>query len=232
MVEWLNVSFQVDVDPDYLYESQELLKQGYAWVGVSAQQLGVQGPLGLKQWDPKRYHALHHPGDTFSYSIFSQAAKSLIDPLGAHPLGSLRPRLLLADGESQSAFRMVTYANAIQPLNHLFGGFLIHSRGASGAPISQAPQAAPAMPPVARIRADLGVPTLTVETETDILPTGSATFRRPSRIPSSSGCGRCQEHRTSIRPSSAWPRPRCSATSRSIPSCRARTCPTRARSVM
>jgi hypothetical protein len=172
VVEWLNVSFQVDVDPDYLYESQELLKQGYAWVGVSAQQLGVQGLLGLKQWDPKRYHALHHPGDTFSYSIFSQAAKSLIDPLGAHPLGSLRPRLLLADGESQSAFRMVTYANAIQPLNHLFGGFLIHSRGAPGAPISQAPQPAPAMPPVARIRADLGVPTLTVETETDIIPAG------------------------------------------------------------
>jgi hypothetical protein len=172
VVEWLNVSFQADVDPDYLYESQQLLNQGYAWVGVSAQQLGVQGPLGLKHWDPKRYHALHHPGDTFSYSIFSQAAKSLIDPLGAHPLGSLRPRLLLADGESQSAFRMVTYANAIQPLNHLFGGFLIHSRGASGAPISQPPQPAPAMPAVARIRADLGVPTLTVETETDILPTG------------------------------------------------------------
>ena len=38
VVEWLNVSFQVDVDPDYLYESQQLLKQGYAWVGVSAQQ--------------------------------------------------------------------------------------------------------------------------------------------------------------------------------------------------
>ena len=172
MVEWLNVSFQVDVDPDFLYESQQLLKQGYAWVGVSAQQLGVQGPLGLKHWDPKRYHALHHPGDTFSYSIFSQAAKSLIDPLGAHPLGSLRPRLLLADGESQSAFRMVTYANAIQPLDHLFGGFLIHSRGANGAPISQSPQPAPAMPSVARIRTDLGVPALTVETETDIAPTG------------------------------------------------------------
>jgi Alpha/beta hydrolase domain len=46
VVEWLNVSFQADVDPDYLYESQQLLKQGYAWVGVSAQQLGVQGNTG------------------------------------------------------------------------------------------------------------------------------------------------------------------------------------------
>lgn len=172
VVEWLNVSFQADVDPDYLYESQQLLRDGYAWVGVSAQQLGVEGPIGLKAWDPQRYSALHHPGDTFSYSIFSQAAQALLNPRGVNPLGSLHPRLLLADGESQSAARMVTYANAIQPLDHLYGGFLIHSRGAAGAPISQAPQPAPAMPSVARTRTDLGVPALTVETETDIAPTG------------------------------------------------------------
>lgn len=172
VVEWLNVSFAVDVDPDFLYESQQLLRAGYAWVGVSAQQLGVEGPVGLVNWDPARYSALHHPGDTFSYSIFSQAAEALMHPKGASPLGPLHPRVLLADGESQSAARMVTYANAIQPLNGLFNGFLIHSRGAAGAPISQAPQPAPAMPAVARIRTDLGVPVLTVETETDIVPSG------------------------------------------------------------
>src|SRR6266516_4376161 len=172
VVEWLNVSFNVDIDPDFLYEVQQLVRAGYAWVGVSAQQLGVQGPLGLKNWDPARYHALSHPGDTFSYSIFSQAAESLLHPNGAHPLGRLRPRALIADGESQSAARMVTYANAIQPLDRLFDGFLIHSRGAGGAPISQPPQAAPPMPPVAQTRTDLGVPALTAETETDILATG------------------------------------------------------------
>ena len=172
VVEWLNVSFNVDIDPDFLYESQELLREGYAWVGVSAQQAGVEGPLGLKNWDPARYGALSHPGDTFSYSIFAQAAKALLDPRGARPLGPLRPRALIADGESQSASRMVTYANAIQPLTRLFDGFLIHSRGAAGAPISQAPQAAPPAPAVARIRTDIGVPVLTVETQTDIVPSG------------------------------------------------------------
>jgi Alpha/beta hydrolase domain len=172
VVEWLNVSFNVDIDPDFLYESQELVRAGYAWVGVSAQQLGVQGPFGLKSWDPVRYHALSHPGDTFSYSIFSQAAKAVLDPRGARPLGPLHARALIADGESQSALRMVTYADAIQPLDHLFSGFLIHSRGAGGAPISQAPQATPPMPAVARIRTDIGVPVLTVETQTDILVSG------------------------------------------------------------
>ncbi|HEX3923518.1 MAG TPA: alpha/beta hydrolase domain-containing protein [Streptosporangiaceae bacterium] len=172
VVEWLNVSFNVDIDPDFLYESNELLRAGYAWVGVSAQQLGVTGPAGLKSWDPARYSALSHPGDTFSYSIFSQAAEAVLHPRGASPLGPLRPRALLADGESQSASRMVTYANAIQPLNRLFDGFLIHSRGAAGAPISQAPQAAPAMPAVARIRTDSGAPVITVESQTDILASG------------------------------------------------------------
>jgi hypothetical protein len=169
VVEWLNVSFNVDIDPDFLYESQELLRAGYAWVGVSAQQAGVEA---LRSWDPARYGALSHPGDTFSYSIFAQAAEALLHPRGPSPLGPLRPRVLIADGESQSAFRMVTYANAIQPLTGLFDGFLIHSRGAAGAPISQAPQAAPPAPAVARIRTDIGVPVLTVETQTDILPSG------------------------------------------------------------
>jgi hypothetical protein len=59
---------------------------------------------------------------------------------------------------------MVTYANAVQPLDRLFDGFLIHSRGAAGAPISQAPQAAPPMPALAGIWTDIGVPVLTVET--------------------------------------------------------------------
>jgi Alpha/beta hydrolase domain len=173
VVEWLNVSFAIDVDPDYLYESQELVRAGYAWVGVSAQQLGVQGPFGLTHWDPFRYHALHHPGDTFSYSIFSQAARALLHPRGARPLGPLHARALIADGESQSAERMVTYANAIQPLDRLFDGFLIHSRGAGGAPISQAPEASQAqVPAVARIRTDIGTPVLTVESQTDILASG------------------------------------------------------------
>src|SRR5215469_1768252 len=173
VVEWLNVSFTIDVDPDFLYASQELVRAGYAWVGVSAQQLGVQGPFGLTHWDPFRYHALHHPGDTFSYSILSQAAQALLHPRGARPLGPLHARVLIADGESQSAARMVTYANAIQPLDRLFDGFLIHSRGAHPAPISQAPEASPAsMPAVARTRTDIGTPVLVVESQTDILAAG------------------------------------------------------------
>lgn len=166
VVEWLNVSIGTDLDPDYLYESNELLRAGYAWVGVSAQQQGV---AALKNTDPARYGSLNHPGDTFSYSIFSQAGQALLGAPGVDPLGGMRPNTLIADGESQSAFRMVTYANAIHPIDRLFDGFLIHSRGANSAPISQAPQADQPTPSVVSTRTDLTTPVLTVQTESDVL---------------------------------------------------------------
>ncbi|HEY4017883.1 MAG TPA: alpha/beta hydrolase domain-containing protein [Pseudonocardiaceae bacterium] len=165
VVEWLNVTTGVDLDADYFYDNAELLRDGYAWVGVSAQSAGVNS---LRAIDPTRYGGLNHPGDTFSYSIFSQAARSLLNPTGVAPLGGLRPKALIADGESQSALRMTTYANAIQPVDHLFNGFLIHSRSANAAQISQAPQVPQASPAVADDRTDLGVPVLAVETETDL----------------------------------------------------------------
>ena len=46
----------------------------------------------------------------------------------------LRPQRLIAAGESQSAFALVTYYNGVQPLTHAFDGFFVHSRGASGFP--------------------------------------------------------------------------------------------------
>ncbi|WP_249228019.1 alpha/beta hydrolase domain-containing protein [Kutzneria sp. CA-103260] len=161
VVEWLNVTAGIDLDPDFQYENEELLRAGYAWVGVSAQQLGVDA---LKKIDPGRYGTLNHPGDTFSYDIFSQAAQALRHPQGADPLQGLKPKALIADGESQSAFRMVTYANAIQPVQRLYDGFLIHSRRDAGAPINLNQ-----LSPAAWTRTDSGVPVLTVQTETDVL---------------------------------------------------------------
>ena len=54
-------------------------------------------------------------------------------------LGGLRPERLIAVGESQSAGRLVTYINAVHPLVDVYDGFLVHSRGGGGAPLSQAP---------------------------------------------------------------------------------------------
>ncbi|MFL6078089.1 MAG: alpha/beta hydrolase domain-containing protein [Mycobacteriales bacterium] len=166
VVEWLDVPGGVEVDPDFLYTHAELVRAGDAWVGVTTLH---QGAASLQARDPARYAALSQPGDSYSYSIYSQAAQLLRHPGAVDPLGGLRPRTLIGDGYSGASFHVVTYIDALQPVDRLFDGFLVHSRKASAAPISVAPQPQQPAPPVARTRTDLDVPVLTVETETEIL---------------------------------------------------------------
>jgi hypothetical protein len=183
VVEWLNVSAQLELAPDFGYAHEELLRAGFAWVGVSAQQLGVNQPqFGLKTWDPVRYGALSHPGDSFSYDIFSQAGRAVRgESAGPRPLGTLHPRLVLADGESQSASRMAAYVDGVAPSARVFDGFMIHSRGQGTAPLSQAPQPLVTTPSPTLIRTDLRTPVLQFETETDV-PTTGLSFA-PARQP-------------------------------------------------
>src|SRR5262249_17775018 len=43
IVEWLNVSGGVDANPDWTQTHVEIIREGAAWVGVSAQYVGVEG---------------------------------------------------------------------------------------------------------------------------------------------------------------------------------------------
>jgi hypothetical protein len=184
VVEWLNVSGGVDAAPEWDYSHVELLREGYAWVGVTAQ---FAGAAFLPIYDSVRYASIFHPGDSWSYDIYSQAGMAILHG-NPRPLGVLtqRAQSLIAEGESQSAFRMVTYYNAIQPVAQVYQGFLIHSSG-SGAQLSQslagvgvlggasapAPPGIPATPDItvpatAFIRDDLHQPVLFFNTETDV----------------------------------------------------------------
>jgi hypothetical protein len=163
-VEWLNVSGGLDAAPDWGLGNAELLRSGSVWVGVSAQAGGVNS---LKN-DPGRYGTLDHPGDIYSYDIYSQVAEALRRPTTTNLLGKRRYKIrtMIGDGESQSAFRMVTYVNAIQPQTGLFDGFFVHSRFAVGAPITDGGQNA--IPNPTLIRTDTKKPVLVLESETDV----------------------------------------------------------------
>ena len=185
LVEWLNVSGGFDAHPDYTYLADEILRGGYAWVGVSAQYVGIEGgpvavstPMsaaagagkGLRAMDPARYDDLRHPGDAFAYDIFTQAADAA---RSGELLDDLEPERVLAVGESQSGFALTTYANGVQPLTDTFDGFLIHSRGGATAPlgvfgkgvdIASTLGGAPTL-----LRDDLDVPVLTLQSETDVV---------------------------------------------------------------
>jgi hypothetical protein len=148
VVEWLNVSTGQDVDFLYAGVRDLLLRDGYVWIGVSAQRMGVEQ---LTRWNPDRYGKLTvaastvdsadgkeldpgRPGspmaggDVLSWDIYSQVAAAIRDR--SSPLmGGLKVRHLIAAGQSQSAFRLSSYFNSIQPLHGLYEGFLLYDRG-------------------------------------------------------------------------------------------------------
>ncbi len=146
IVEWFNVSGGADGDPGFMYTSQEILREGYAWVGVSAQQVGIQGGgfsmMGnlvqpLVKWDPERYGSLSHPGDAYSYDMFTIAGRIVKGDGSIDVLEGLTPERLIAYGESQSAMMMVSYVDGVHPLAKVFDGFFIHSRGARVMPVGK-----------------------------------------------------------------------------------------------
>ena len=178
LVEWLNVTAGFETPPSWGTGHLEMRRGGSVWVGVSAQLIGIEGsensllPLHLKAANPERYGSLVHPGDSFSYDIFSQVAQALRSPQDIDPLDGLVAERLIAYGESQSAGRLVTYINAIQPLYNTFDGYMVHSRGDGASFLAQAPQAEIETPNGALIRSDINVPVLTFETETDVVLLG------------------------------------------------------------
>ncbi|MFT4518014.1 MAG: hypothetical protein ACI9JM_000391 [Halioglobus sp.] len=182
VVEWFNVSGGVDSPPAWLQAHTELVREGYVWVGVSAQRAGVEGggafDLPVKTIDPERYGELNHPGDSFSYDIFSQAAQAVRNPQGMDPLGGLNVTTMIATGQSQSASRLITYINAVHPTIELFDGFIVHGRGSGSSSLSQEPQLSVATPRPAYIRGDMPQPVITLQAETDVLRGGAVTFRQ------------------------------------------------------
>jgi hypothetical protein len=186
LVEWLNVSGGVDANPDYAAMEAEIVRAGHTWVGVSAQQIGVEGGpvlvsapgaesvtgLGLRSLDPERYAGLDHPGDGYSFDIVTQVARAARE--GGPLTGGAVPDAVLAMGQSQSAIALVSYINGVQPLTRAFDGFLVHSRASASLPFVAPGEYADlggsiggGVAPI--IRADLGVPVLTLQAENDVV---------------------------------------------------------------
>jgi hypothetical protein len=162
IIEWNNVTPGHDLDIDWLQSHDYWMRTGYAWVGVSAQRVGVEA---LKVWNARRYGKLDvtHAGtvsnDDLSYDVFAHAAQAVRAGAGANgvrPLGDLRVQRLFATGHSQSAGRLATYVNSVHPLARVFDAVVIHGGGG-------------------RIREDLGsVKVFKLLAETDVLSSQAA----------------------------------------------------------
>src|SRR5215475_6057018 len=163
LVEWYNVTNGFDAENMWFFGWEHMMRAGYIWVGVSAQQVGV---TALKKFSSTRYGSIDVnqggtvTNDALSYDIFSQAGQAIRNPKGKDLLGGLKPRHVIAIGESQSASRLSTYVNSIHPLANVYEGFLLFSS------LNQ------------KIRTDLTVPVWKMSAEYDV-GFGEANVRQP-----------------------------------------------------
>ena len=107
VVEWQNVTLGYDFEVGWPMFSDLMMRDGYAWVGVTAQPIGVNF---LRTWDPVRYGSLAHPGipsvlprtgesgfvvirgETYSDAIFTDLGVVLQQPGAIDPLGTGKDR--------------------------------------------------------------------------------------------------------------------------------------------
>jgi hypothetical protein len=195
---WNNVTAGHDL---FGAESLELFEGGFALVCLTPQKVGIEGlppaPQGLAAWDAQRYGSLSIPSDDYSYDIYTQGARAVgrdraTTPVD--PLGGLEVRRVVAQGASQSAGRLATYVNAIQPISRAFDGFILQIYFGTGSAlevgdavvnINNAPAARPRdrMRGANLLRDDLGVPIFVVNSELEAIACypvrqpDSATFR-------------------------------------------------------
>lgn len=147
LLDWVNVTAQFENAVDSIEAHELLLREGYAWVHVSAQAAGldtpvVPNPLVPKKWDPERYAAISHPGDQYSFDMFSQIAKAIKHGgfNDVDPMGGLAVDYVLAAGQSQSAGRLTAYVEQHQTKADVIDGFLIHGTfGGNGPALSPVP---------------------------------------------------------------------------------------------
>ena len=123
-------------------DSPEVFENGFAYVAASVQRVGIHGepdnPQGLRNWDPERYGSLSIPSDDYSFDIYTQIANLVAFDRhrdGLDPMGGLDVRRIVAQGASQSAARLASYLNGVQPLTRRFDAFFLVMYFGGGTPL-------------------------------------------------------------------------------------------------
>lgn len=129
VLEWLNTSLGFDLDGAWSLTRDELIREGYAWVGVSAEAASAES---LKAADPTRYAQTHIAHVGLAFDIFTQAAAHIRQAAPQWGTSSTAAVQVLGLGYSQSGSFLITYINAFQPRTHAFNGFYAMSTAAVG----------------------------------------------------------------------------------------------------
>lgn len=135
VAEWNNVTLTQDVEWNWFGDPEFMLKNGYTFVGVTAQNTGVNSLLAF---DAARYAGLTVNGngtvptgpgldsDALSYDVFGAALNAIKgNRTGVDPLGGITPGTVVSSGESQSCGRLATHHNEINPLQGIADAYLL-----------------------------------------------------------------------------------------------------------
>jgi hypothetical protein len=152
LAEWYNVTAFRDIEWNWFGDPEFMLDNGYTFVGVSAQNVGM---TGLYAFDNPRYGGLTvngggtvptgkidpgcvdfvtvpdvrcptHDSDALSYDIFGAAINAVKDNrTGGDPLPGFAPDTVIASGESQSCSRLSSHYNKIEPLQDIVDAYLL-----------------------------------------------------------------------------------------------------------
>ncbi|MEX2132049.1 MAG: alpha/beta hydrolase domain-containing protein [Pseudohongiellaceae bacterium] len=154
LLEWQNVTAGYDLDALWSSFRDDFVADGYAWIGISAQRVGVNQ---LRNWSPVRYGSLDVTNggtverDAVSYDIFGQAAQAIRSPQGINVMGGLPIREIIGKGASQSAGYMAPFYNVVMPKYSQSIDLLLLAVGGG------------------ETRDDLDVPVFRILSETDVL---------------------------------------------------------------
>ncbi|KQP17776.1 alpha/beta hydrolase domain-containing protein [Pseudorhodoferax sp. Leaf267] len=163
IVEWMNATSNYDVEALWFRVHEFVLREGYAWVGITAQNGPiVNATLGLKQFSPTRYATLDltaggqfNSGDPLSYDVYAQGLQAVRRGNVMGPLSG-QVRQVLAAGVSQSAGRLSVFFNAIHPRDEAVADAALLYIGGE------------------KIRTDLNLPVLKLLSETEYTAPASA----------------------------------------------------------
>jgi hypothetical protein len=194
LVEMMNTTATVDLDIAWQQAHEYLMRDGWAYVGITVQQTGIRALSAFKQ-QPDRYRGLglnlltpQAAADatngardpSIAWDLTSQVGALLAQGGASSPLAGYDVESLFLTGQSQMAGYAVTYVNAIHPRHQVFDGFLVAYRGTRATNLQYAAPVDGSVPATSNSDAQRriaggGTPVINLQTETDPpgVPTGT-----------------------------------------------------------
>ena len=143
LVEMLNTTASVDLDIAWQQSHEYLMRDGWAYIGVTVQQTGLSALQRFTR-DPQRYarlglnlrtpaaltdttNGIRDPG--LAWDLTSQVGALVSGTSSKNPLNGLDVSSVYLTGQSQMAGYLTTYVRAIHRLHNVYDGFLVAYRG-------------------------------------------------------------------------------------------------------